>query len=357
MTRGIVLIVALAMAAAGGWYARAAGLLSPVQAAPVADVRTGTAVVGNLGATVLATGVIRPKVGAEVAVGSRVSGILRYLHVTVGDRVRAGQLLAALDPTEFEARLEEADAGVANAQAERDYAQTEYERAKNLVDGDFIPRAEFERAERAVAVTDAQMRQARAALDASRIQLEYTRITAPISGVVASVSTQVGETVAASFAAPTFVTIIDLDRLEVWAYVDETDIGRVAAGQPVTFTVDTYPGIEFPGVVTAIRPSAEIQANVVNYITVIEIEDQLGRILRPEMTTTVNIELEGRTDVLTIPNSAVRRDEDGTHVMVLTDGAPERRAVETGYRGRRRTEVIRGLADGDVLVLGTLPDS
>ena len=278
-------------------------------------------------------------------------------QAAVGDRVRAGQLLAALDPTEFEARVEQADAGVENALAERDYARTDHDRAATLVEGDFIPRAEFERAERALEVTEAQLRQARAALEASRIQLEYTRITAPISGVVAGVSTQVGETVAASFAAPTFVTIIDLDRLEVWAYVDETDIGRVAVGQRATFTVDTYPGVEFPGVVTAIRPSAEIQANVVNYITVIEIEDQLEMTLRPEMTTTVNIVLESREGVLTIPNGAVRRDAEGTHALVLADGVPERRPIETGYRGRDRTEVIRGLAENDQVVVGSLPTS
>lgn len=355
MKAGIAILGAIALGAVGGWYARQAGPWSAAQAAPAtAELETVPATLGSMGATVLATGVIRPQVGAEVAVGSRVSGILKALHATVGDRVGAGQLLAELDPTEFEARVEQAEASLASATAERDFAETEYRRAETLVSGDFIPRAEFERAERGLEVAEARVREAGATLETSRIQLGYTRITAPISGVVASVTTQVGETVAASFAAPTFVTIIDLDRLEVWAYVDETDIGRVEVGQRATFSVDTYPGTEFPGEVIAIRPSAEIQANVVNYVTVIRIGDQLDRMLRPEMTTTVNIEMERREGVLTIPNGAVRRDAAGTHAMVVTGGVAERRPIETGFRGRDRTEIVRGLAEGDRVVVGSL---
>lgn len=351
MSRALLLVGCVALGVAGGWFARRTATLSPAEAASPSELRTAEARRDHLGETVLATGVVRPQVGAEVQVGSRVSGILEALHVTVGDRVRAGQLLAELDPTEFQALVEEADASLANAIAERDYAETEFRRARSLVEGDFIPRAEFERAERALAVARAQVRQARATLEARRIQRGYTRITAPISGVVASVSTQVGETVAASFAAPTFVTIVDLERLEVWAYVDETDIGRVAEGQTATFTVDTYPGVEFPGRVIAIRPSAEIQANVVNYVTVIEIEDRLARRLRPEMTTTVNIALPPREGVLTIPAEAVRRDAEGTHVLVLNAGVAERRSIETGVRSRGRIEVVRGLAEGEDVIV------
>src|SRR5207248_1630317 len=146
---------------------------------------------------------------------------------------------------------------------------------------------------RAYAVAEQQVAGARANLDFAAAQLDYSKIVAPIGGVVASVATQEGETVAASFAAPTFVTLIDLSRLEVWAYVDETDIGRIRVGQPARFTVDTYGDQEFAGRVTAIYPRPEIRDNVVNYVTVIRFDPPRDRTLRPEMTTTVRIDTGG----------------------------------------------------------------
>jgi macrolide-specific efflux system membrane fusion protein len=217
-----------------------------------------------------------------------------------------------------------------------------------------ITQAEFDAANLAFQTAAARVRQAEAALESAQIQLGYTRITAPIGGVVASVSTQVGETVAASFASPTFVTIIDLDRLEVWAYVDETDIGRVQVGQRATFTVDTYLDTDFGGTVTAIQPAAVIIDNVVNYVTLIEIGPTNGKILRPEMTTSVNIILEGLDDVLALPNGAVRRDSEGAFAYVPGPTGPERRAIRTGYRGSDFTEVLEGLEEGDVVLVGSV---
>jgi len=306
----------------------------------------------DLGATVLATGIIRPRVGAEVRVGSRVSGVLQRLYVSYGDRVREGQLLAQLDSAEFAARVAEAAANLENARAESAYADREFVRAEESLQKQVITDVEFAAARRLRDVRATQVQQAEAALESARIQLGYTRIYAPISGVVAEVSTQVGETIAASLAAPTFVTIVDLDRLEVWAYVDETDIGRVSVGQPAVFTVDTYPDAEFTGQVTAIRPTAEIQDNVVNYITLIAIDRGHGRTLRPDMTATINIQLERRENVVAIPNTAVRRDRDGAYVFRLEDDAQVRQPITTGYRGREYTEVTEGLSEGDRIVAG-----
>ncbi|MGW8266929.1 MAG: efflux RND transporter periplasmic adaptor subunit [Longimicrobiales bacterium] len=308
----------------------------------------------DIGATVLATGVIRPMVGAEVQVGSRVSGILQSLNVTIGDQVQAGDVLAELDATEFEARRDLALAALETARVEEHFAEVDLNRARDLHAEGVIARAELDGVERSEQVAAATLRQAEANHRAAEIQLDYTVIRAPVSGVVASVSTQVGETVAASFASPTFVTIIDLNRLEIWAYVDETDIGRVEVGQRVTFTVDTYPDTDFTGTVTAIQPKAEIVDNVVNYVTLIEIGPTEGKILRPEMTTTVNIVLEGKVDVLTLPNGAVRRDSEGLFAYVPGPGGLERRALRTGYRGRDYTEVLEGLADGEEVVVGSV---
>jgi macrolide-specific efflux system membrane fusion protein len=318
------------------------------------EFRTVQAARRDLRATVLATGVVRPMVGAEVRVGSRVSGVLERLYVTVGDRVRSGQLLAQLDSAELAARVKQAEAALGNAKAEHAFAMQDFDRSIELAEKEIIPDAELEAAERRRDVTASQVRQAEADLESARILLGYTKIYAPISGVVAEVATQVGETVAASFASPTFVTIIDLDRLEVWAYVDETDIGRVEVGQRAIFTVDTYSDTDFEGTVTAIRPMAEIQDAVVNYVTVIEISDGHGKILRPEMTTTVNVLLEQREDVISIPNNAVRRDRDGAYAFVLRDGARVRQDIRVGYRGRDYTEVVEGLDEGDRVIVGTI---
>jgi len=322
-----------------------------------AELRAQTAEASrrDLHATVLATGVVRPKVGAEVRVGSRVSGVLQRLYVTVGDRVRQGQLLAQLDSAEFAARVRQAEAALADARAEHTYALQDYARALELRQNEIIPAADMALRERQRDVAAAQLNRAEADLESARIQLGYTKIHAPIGGVVAEVATQVGETVAASFASPTFVTIIDLDRLEVWAYVDETDIGRVRVGQRVVFTVDTYTDTDFEGRVTAIRPLAEIQDAVVNYVTVIEIVDGQGKILRPEMTTTVDIFLESREDVIAIPNGAVRRDRDGTYAFVIQGDNRVRTDIRTGYRGRDHTEVVQGLDEGDRVIVGTIP--
>jgi RND family efflux transporter MFP subunit len=180
---------------------------------------------------VTATGVIKPMSGAEVRVGSRVSGVVRRLFVRIGDSVRKGQVLAELDARELLARRAQAAAAVESARADLSYAQADLGRKRELGAAQLIPRNELELTERACAVAEQRLKEAEANLEFATTQLGYTRIHAPIAGVVSSISTQEGETVAASFAAPTFVTLLDLDRLEVWAYVDETDIGRIQAGQ------------------------------------------------------------------------------------------------------------------------------
>jgi len=306
----------------------------------------------DIGATVLATGVVRPRVGAQVAVGSRASGILRKLHVTVGDHVRSGQLLAELDPVEFETQVERAEAQLLSARTERAWAEQEYDRLRQLGAAAAATPVEVGSARRSLDTAAAREREATAALAAANVQLGFTRITAPIDGVVGSITTQEGETVAASFAAPTFLTIVDLDRLEVWAWVDETDIGRIDVGQSARFTVDAWPDESFDGRVSAVRPTAEIRDNVVNYITIIEFESHRDRVLRPEMTTTVGITLEGQSQAISVPNGALRRDSDGTYVLVPNGDRLDRRSVTTGFRGSEFTELLDGVVAGESVVLG-----
>jgi RND family efflux transporter MFP subunit len=169
--------------------------------------------------------------------------------------------------------------------------------------------------------------------------------------VIASVSTEEGETVAAGMQAPTFVTIIDLERLQVDAYVDEVDIGKVQVGQRAAFTVDAFPATEFEGEVSAIYPKAVIQDNVVNYDVVVDIETPYHGRLRPEMTASVTIFLEKREDVLAVPAKAVQRERGKNVVYVLADGRAEPREIKAGWRDDQWIEVATGLREGETVLL------
>ena len=303
----------------------------------------------TIGSFVKATGVVKPRIGAEVKVGSRVSGVVARLHVQIGDKVRRGQLLAEVETRELVARRDQAEAALAAAEATLQYARSDLGRKQALRASELLSAADLDVAERSRGVAEQQQAEAAANLDFARTQLGYARITAPIAGIVASVATQEGETVAASLAAPTFVTLVDLARLEVWAYVDETDIGRIATGQTARFTVDTYPGHEFDGRVTAVYPQAEVRDNVVNYVAVVTFDPPRDRTLRPEMTTTVKIAIDTRESVLTLPRRAVRREQGRAFVMTATG---EKRSVTVGSRDETHVEIVGGLGGGDEVLLG-----
>lgn len=303
--------------------------------------------------TVKATGVIKAMVGAEVKVGSRASGVVARLHVKIGDRVAKGQLLAELDRRELQARCDQAAAALLAAEADLDYAVADLGRVRQLSAARLIAAADLELAQRAQSVAAQRRAEAAANLAYARTLLDYARIDAPITGVVASISTQEGETVSASLAAPTFVTLIDLARLEVRAYVDETDIGLIRMSQHARFTVDTYPGEEFEGRVSAVYPQPEIRDNVVNYITVVDFEAPRDRTLRPEMTTTVRIAIEKRENVLAVPRAALRREGGRTSVYCQGNaGEVVERLVTPGASNDSFWEIKSGLTEGEVVLVG-----
>lgn len=240
--------------------------------------------------SILATGIIKSKTGAEVRVGSSVSGVVKKLFVKTGSSIKKGELLAKIDDSELFARYNLAIANLENSQTVLKYAKIELERARPLAEKHITSAQAFDELVKASDIATSVYASSKASVDYAETELNFTKIIAPISGVIGSVSTQEGETVSAAFSSPTFVTIIDLSKIEVWTYVDETDIGKVVAGQKATFTVDTYAGITFSGSVSTIYPKAEIRDNVVNYIVIIEISDLKGKILRPEMTASVTID-------------------------------------------------------------------
>ena len=188
---------------------------------------------------------------------------------------------------------------------------------------------------------------AAANLNEEEIQLTYASITAPIDGIVAFVSTQEGETVVASLNAPTFVNLIDLRKLEVTVFVDETDIGRIKVGQRAKFTVDTFADQFFEGKVREIHPKAVIKDNVVNYEVILDIEEKKVAKLRPEMTANVVITTGTRKKVLTLPKEAIKRKGKKTFIVMKSGGGLEDKSVELGWRDGGKIEVISGLNDGD----------
>jgi len=461
-----------------GWFAVgmaiiavAAGLAWYGLAGRTKTVEAPTAVVArrNLVATVTATGTIRPIVGGEVRVGSRIPGRVTKLAVQVGDAVKVGQVIAVLEHEDLQAALDrtrselvaaearvaqiaadlltvrrtaelgvaretarlssasarlqlvqrgalpeeiaQVEAAVRQAEANHQLARANLERAKVLFENGLVARRDLDVAERDLAVAVAQVGAAREQLslvrnrirpeeitiareevrqaevglalaqaDADKIaakqrdletaraqarsagstvriaetNLAYATIRAPIDGIVASVSTQQGETVtsgSAAAAAPTFVTVVDLGRLEVHAFVDETDIGKVQVGQQTVFTVDAFPAREFTGKVVAIYPKALVQLNVVTYDVVVAIENPDG-VLRPDMTTNVTVVVAQRDQVLAIPNQAVRREDGDRVAYVLEAGRPLRRVIKTGWRDKTHTEILGGLREGDRVIVG-----
>jgi multidrug resistance efflux pump len=355
----------------------------------------------DIQARVAATGKINPAVGAEVRVGSRISGRVQRLYANVGDVVRRDQLIAELEKNDLlalheqrraefsvvQARLSsveilrpkeilKAEAALADAEAATQLAEADYIRQQAMFRDGLIPaqsldaalkdrdvmRARVLAARREVDLagqryeTDlneakAQVTQAAAVLRVMEAQLSYAEIRAPIGGVVGSVSTQEGETVAAGLSSPTFVTIIDLKKLQVDAFVDETDIGKIRTGQVAVFAVDSFPNRDFQASVAAIYPKAVIMDNVVYYDVVLRIDEPLTGGLRPEMTANVLITLDARSGALTVPVQAVRRDQGKNVVYLERNGQLVRQVVQVGVRDGERVEVINGLREGERVLM------
>ena len=322
----------------------------------------------DITSVVSATGTVNPL--NTVQVGSQVSGAVQRLHADFNDEVKKGQVIAQIDPAVFRAELAEAEGnvksaeagvekakvGVADAKRELDRQNSLFEKklsAENVLDA---ARFAYDSARVEQQVKEAALVQALAARKREEVNLAYTTIYAPIDGVIISRDVDVGQTVAASLQAPTLFTIAkDLTQMQVEAEVDESFIGQVREGMPVTFSVFAYPGRAFEGVVKQVRLHPTVEAGVVKYNSIIHVENA-DLALKPGMTATVSIETDKRQQVLQVPPSALRfvpdlpeeelaalRKElkrnqrvlwtfDGDDLVPIT--------VTTGIRGERTVEVI-----------------
>ncbi len=349
---------------------------------------------------VTATGAVKPQVGASVKVGARISGRVEKLFVRQGDFVKAGQLIAIIEHEDLKNQLERYQYEYRQAisefekikntypdkirakreslfalETELSQIEREYKRLENLYKEGLISKTDFERIERDQRVKLHQLNQAKAELRAleeeykrelekakaiveaakrsmeeARVKLNYAFVYSPINGYVSEVTTQQGETVVAGLNAPTFITVIDLSRLEVHCYIDETDIGKIKPGLEATFRVDSFPDKIFKARVRTIYPGAIIKNNVVFYDTVLDILTPYEDYLRPEMTAYVTIIVDKKENALLVPSASVKIDQEGKHFVMVKKGDKwEKRIVKIGWEARGKTEILEGLKEGEVV--------
>lgn len=272
--------------------------------------RTEAAQRGDVRVTVSATGTLNAV--TTVQVGSQVSGTISALYADFNTRVKAGQLLAQLDPTFLKAQVAQTEADLERArvtlrQAERDSSRQAPLRAQGLVS-----QADMDATLTAVEAARASVKSAVASLVRAETNLRYATIYSPIDGVVVSRDVDVGQTVAASLSAPTIFTIAnDLSQMQLEASVDEADIGRIQTDQSVTFTVDAFPERTFDGRVQQVRLAPRTEENVVTYTVIVRVANPEQRLL-PGMTANATFLVAEARDALRIPSAALRFRPDGS---------------------------------------------
>lgn len=312
----------IALAAVGGlaawWWLRPDAASAPVSFNTIKVAR------GDVVQTVTATGDLQPVTTVDVS--SQISGLLTEVLVDFNSRVSAGDVLARIDPATYESRLASAKAEYANTAANHRLVKLNNERAHSLFERNLVSRQEVDQSDAQLAQANAQLLTREAAVANAETDLARCTLYAPIDGIVIDRLAEVGKTVAASLNAPTLFTIVnDLAKMEIRAYVSEADIGAVAEGQEVNFTVDAYPSRTFRGRVTQIRNSPLREQSVIVYSTIIAVDNADLR-LKPGMTANVSIITAERRGVLRVPNSALRVRVPET-VTVLP--APEPAAGES----------------------------
>ncbi len=382
MKRFVWILLAMAVILGGGTYYRkhhaAKTGIKVLEKARVEE--------GSVRGILVATGIIKPQVGAMVKIGARVTGTIEKMMVRVGDWVHKGELIALIDDREIkqelaiqEAALEKAKSTLEKirktypqrieaAKADYVFARVNYLREEKLLKNAYTTENDVDRArsdlKRTEAVykrlqdeflseekiTRAQIKEIVAKIRRQRIRLSYTRIYAPIDGEISQVTIQEGETIVTGLQVANLVSVLDPTRLEMWIYVDETDIGRVRPGQQVNYYVDTYPDRIFHGEITRVRPQPVVKDNIVYYLAIVRVSKADARFLKPEMTSYVKIIYAEEQGVLTIPNNAVKF-KGGKQIAyrIEADGRIKPVAIKVGIRGENRTEIRAGLKAGDMV--------
>ena len=311
--RWFVPVVLLALVALSAWWYLGRG-----ETDDTGGYRTGAVERGEIRTAISATGTLSAT--ATIEVGTQVSGTLQSVDVDFNDSVSKDQVIARIDPSTFQARLDQASAslsstraGLNEAQAVARNAELDYSRKADIVKRQLIARSEADQAlasrdqaRARIVLANAQVRQQQANVDSARLDLEKTVIRSPVDGVVLLRSVEAGQTVAASLQTPVLFKIAgDLRKMEIVLAIDEADIGQVREGQTARFTVDAFPDRNFAGRVKQVRLAATNTANVITYPVVVEVGNP-DQTLLPGMTANAEIEISRRPDVLSLPNAALR---------------------------------------------------
>ena len=373
--RGRLLLALVVIGAVAGYaYFRALPQPTHYVMAPVTR--------GAIVQSIATTGTVNPVV--TVQVGSYVSGIIRQINCDYNTAVKAGQLCAKIDPRPYQLTVDQNEANLASARAQRAkdqanlaYAKTIYDRdlklfAQKLVSPDTVDsdKSKYDQAKAQIGLDQAQIAQRQAALHAAQVNLGYTDIVSPVDGIVISRNVDVGQTVAASFQTPTlFLIAKDLTKMQVDTNVSETDVGQAKAGQKASFTVEAYPHKVFEGKVTQVRQAPITVQNVVTYDVVVSV-DNPNLDLLPGMTANTRIITAERDGVLRVPLQAIRftpggfraesaagapaarRGAESERVWVLRDGQPHAVPVTTGLQDNSYVEITGGgLKQGDQIIV------
>lgn len=350
---------------------------------------TATVDRGSIVQRVSANGTLNPV--ELVNVGTQISGTVIKLHTDFNQPVKAGQLLAELDPAILEAQIRQTEANLASAKATLNNAELSLKRNENLKSKGFISDGALDGLRKDVETARASVMQIEAQLARDKTNLGYSKIKSPINGIVVNRGIDVGQTVAASFQTPTLFQIArDLRRMQIDTSVAEADVGAIQNSQPVRFTVDAFRDQEFNAKVRMVRLNPTTVQNVVTYNVVIDVDNKDGNLL-PGMTAQVAIMTNKKDDVLRVPSAALRfRPPDTATAAGGVSAAPEKAAnsngaskggngkaprattaprvyvlgpngelqpkeIKTGISDGRFTEVIEGLGQGDAVVTRAAP--
>jgi len=392
--RIVIIALLIALLAAGGTVAYRKFFTTP----ETRVLETGRVERGDIRGVLVGTGIIKSQVGAVVKIGARATGKVVRMHVKVGDTVKEDQLIALIDDREIVKGIEQQKAAlqvargtlaqitltyperIREAEANFTYARLVWEREKELIKKEYTSKDSLEKAESQFKaagavlkrlreehvtqqkITEATIREIQAQIEQQEVRLTYTRIHSPITGIISDVTAQEGETIVAGLQVANLVTVLDPTRLEMWIYIDETDIGRARPGQKCEFTVDTYPEKTFTGAIDKIYPQPVVRENIVYYLSIVKVSKEDARHLRPEMTTHVKIVTTEKSGVLTVPNAAVKF-EKGRQIAYKTVKGPkkvEKVEIQLGIRGEERTEILSGIPEGTELatklILPTAPE-
>ena len=319
-----------------------------------------------------------------IDVGAQVSGQIKKLYVKLGDQVKKGDMIASIDSSTQQNSIDNKEAQLAiykaqleSAKVALNIAKTQFDRENALFAKNATSKQEFESAKNTYSANsakikelEAQIKQTNIELSTAKINLGYTKITAPRDGTVVSVQVEEGQTVNANQTTPTIVNIADLSHVKMKMQIAEGDITKIKVGTPVEYSILSEPTKKFQTTVSSIDPglttlsdgsygssssskssySSSSSSSSAVYYYAQSIVDNKDGILRIGMTTQNELLIANVEDAIIVPSIGIKKDENGTFVYVLKDGKPVKTAVKTGIKDNLDTQIISGINEGDEII-------